>query len=386
MTPGLALTLGGVFLWSLIGVRWLRDWALRHGMLAIPNARSSHAAPIPLGGGVVLVTVNVAVWLGYGATHAATPRVVAAMIVGAALIAGVSLIDDLRHVRPPLRLAAHLLGALVVVGTVGPWTTIELPFLGALALGLLAAPVTLLWIAGLTNAFNFVDGLDGMAAAQAVSAGLGWLGLGVLTGHPLVALIGGVLCASCLGFLRHNWHPASVFMGDVGATFLGFSFGILPVVAARQHARVPLVGLLLVWPAVFDSVFTVTRRALRGQGILVGHRSFLFHRLIDAGWGHRGTAALYGMLPLAGVALAFTWDWGGRAFGGLVAICTVLLGAAHWFTVVRAERRPGSVPLQPAVRDAEIDPASPAQWVLPQPLHHQDAAPVPAVETGPRGP
>jgi UDP-N-acetylmuramyl pentapeptide phosphotransferase/UDP-N-acetylglucosamine-1-phosphate transferase len=292
----------------------------------------------PIGAGIVLVTVNVAGWIGYGLGHLALLR--AAMVCSAAAlaIAAVSLIDDLGHVRYLIRLAMHSLGAVAVIAVVGPWHAIALPLLDTVTLGTLAWPVTLLWMVGLINAFNFVDGLDGMAGAQAASAGLGWIVLGLVTGNSMVAGGGGVLCASCLGFLWHNWHPARIFMGDVGATFLGYTLAILPVVASRQDARLPLVGLLLVWPAVFDSGFTVTRRLLRRETVVSGHRTFLFHRLADAGWSHSDAAVLYGALPLMGGALAFTWVRGNRGLHSAVGLAAILLCLVLWLTVRHAER------------------------------------------------
>ena len=107
-----------------------------------------------------------------------------------------------------------------------------------MSLGRLGLIITFLWIVGLTNAYNFMDGIDGIAGGQAVVAGLGWAGLGYLTDQPLIGLLGLLLAASSLGFLGHNWPPARIFMGDVGSAFLGFTFAVLAVAAAQRDTRV----------------------------------------------------------------------------------------------------------------------------------------------------
>ncbi|MBV9281466.1 MAG: glycosyltransferase family 4 protein [Chloroflexi bacterium] len=300
-----------VALGSWLIVDLIRALAHRFNILDIPNARSSHTRPMPLCGGLAIVCMTVAAWVYIGFVRpAVTPRHTLAYIAGALLIAGVSLVDDLGHVPYPIRFCIQGAAAAIFLAGYASWNVVTVPLLGSVALGAAGLVLSFLWIVGLTNAFNFMDGVDGMAAGQAVAAGLGWAALGWLAGWHLLVILGLVIAAASLGFLAHNWYPATIFMGDVGSTFLGYSFAVLPIVAARYDSRLALVGVLMMWPTIFDSGFTVLDRLRRRQNIFAGHREFLFHRLVAAGWGHSQAATLYLTFPILGACLAFTWDRG----------------------------------------------------------------------------
>jgi UDP-N-acetylmuramyl pentapeptide phosphotransferase/UDP-N-acetylglucosamine-1-phosphate transferase len=205
-------------------------------------------------------------------------------------------------------------------------------------LGTAGAVISIFWIVSLVNAYNFVDGLDGMAGGQAAAAGLGWVALGFSTGHFAIEAMGALLAASSIGFLAHNWQPARIFMGDVGSTFLGFCFAILAIIAAHYDPRLALAGVLLVWPALFDTGFTIVNRLRRGENVFTGHKEFLFHRLVAAGWSHGAASALYFVLPLLGAGLAFTWQYGSRPLHAATLISLVALCAGLW-TLVRGQER-----------------------------------------------
>ena len=157
--------------------------------------------------------------------------VLASYLIGAALIAGISWLDDIRTLPSWVRLATHSLGAALAIAGCGAWDTVTLPITGPVALGGLGTIVTFLWIVGLTNAYNFMDGIDGIAGSQAAVAGIGWALIGGSAGQPLILMLGLLVAATALGFLRHNWSPARIFMGDVGSTFLGYTFATLPLLA-----------------------------------------------------------------------------------------------------------------------------------------------------------
>ncbi len=339
LTTWLLVIFFGVMTLSYVAVGKAGPVALRFKHVAMPNERSSHLAPIPYGGGLVLVVINIVGWLVFVELHPGLRwGQVLSFVAGGLLIAGVSFLDDVRSVPFPVRLALHVVAAGTFVVGWGPWNSIVLPVLGEVNLGSLGAPLTVLWVVGLTNAFNFIDGIDGLAAGQAVVAGLGWALLGALTQQPVIAVTGIMLGASSLGFLAHNWQPASIFLGDSGATFLGYSFGALAVVGSRYDIRLALCGILLVWPAVFDTGFTVLRRIRNHQSIFAGHRTFLFHRLVDSGWSHATTSALYIVLPICGAGLAFVWEYGNRFLHVCAALALCLLCLSLWLTVRHRER------------------------------------------------
>jgi UDP-N-acetylmuramyl pentapeptide phosphotransferase/UDP-N-acetylglucosamine-1-phosphate transferase len=325
---------------SWLSVYGTRSVAVRLNILDVPNERSSHTRPMPLCGGGAIVVISLAGLALLAVVHPITSRNHLLVFgAGALLIALVSLVDDLRHVPYGIRLAVHTLAAAVFIVGYSYWHAVDLPLVGTIALGGVGIVATAVWMIGLTNAFNFMDGVDGMAAGQAVVAGLGWAILGFLRGWALLEVTGLLLAATSLGFLLHNWHPARIFMGDVGSTFLGYCFAALAVVAARYDARLALAGTLLVWPTLFDTGFTVLNRLRRRENVFVGHREFLFHRLVAAGWTHAQAATLYLAFPILGAVLAFTWDRGTPVLHGTVVLVIAALCLALWLLVRHQEQR-----------------------------------------------
>ncbi|MCU0494639.1 MAG: glycosyltransferase family 4 protein [Chloroflexaceae bacterium] len=343
---------------AYVGVFGLRAWAARR-MLDIPNERSSHSRPTPRGGGLAIVVVTLAGLLLAGLLLPAWPLwALVGLLVGAALIATVSWFDDLKSLSNRLRFGVHTLAALLLIASFGFWQHVSLPLVGTLTWGWLGLPITLLWLVGLTNAYNFMDGIDGIASSQAVVAGLGWLLLGSMANQPLVAMLGLLLAAASLGFLGHNWPPARIFMGDVGSAFLGFSFAALPVIAAQTDSRLALAGVLLVWPFVFDTALTFLRRWRNGENVFAAHRSHLYQRLVIAGASHRSVSCLYVALAAVGLPLALGWV-SGNEHAGLVALLLVpllallLVAFVGWYVRTRAVPPP---PPAPAAQPAEVVP------------------------------
>jgi UDP-N-acetylmuramyl pentapeptide phosphotransferase/UDP-N-acetylglucosamine-1-phosphate transferase len=246
--------------------------------------------------------------------------------------AGVSWLDDLSSLSTRARLAVHLASAVLVVLAFGAWRAIAIPGTGCFELGWAGWPLTLLRIAGLTNAYNFMDGIDGIAGAQAVVAGAGWAILGMLSHQPLIVVAGLLLAASSLGFPGHNWPPAGIFMGDVGSAFLGFSFAALTVMAAQSNPVFVLAGIALIWPFVFDAVFTFTRRLCRGEKVWAAHRSHLYQRLVISGLSHGHVSGLYIGRTLLGLgwAVALIRGWQYMAVVGAVVVAVAALSLWAW--------------------------------------------------------
>jgi UDP-N-acetylmuramyl pentapeptide phosphotransferase/UDP-N-acetylglucosamine-1-phosphate transferase len=273
---------GAAFLLSAVLVRVIRDWAEGKAILDHPNERSSHDVPKPRGGGIAIVAITLA-----GSAWWWTPRF--AIVAAAALvIAVVSWIDDVRHLPATLRLGVQSLAAIAVL--------IAYP-VGALA------PLAFLWIVGLTNAYNFMDGIDGIAGGQAIVAGLAWALFGMLAQQPLIAMLGLLIAGSSAGFLMENWQPARIFMGDVGSAFLGFTFAALAVMA-WPNLRLAAAGVLTVWPFVVDAGFTFVRRALRGERVMEAHRSHVYQRLNQRGLSHGTVSLIYIGLAAIGAGAA----------------------------------------------------------------------------------
>lgn len=271
---------------------------IRVRILDRPNHRSSHTRPTPKGGGVGVVVAflagQAALW--WGADHARLEApLFAGFLVGAATIAVVSLLDDLRDFRFTVKLAAQALAAIIVMVAGLRIETLSVPLLGPIELGLLAWPFTLLWIVGLTNAMNFVDGLDGLVSGTALIACVFLAVAADQAGGAFVYFGALLLAAGLLGFLPWNLNPARIFLGDVGSQFIGYVLAVLGVAAARfDSAQVSfwIVPILLLTP-IFDTVFTLLRRAREGENLASAHRGHLYQVLARTGWSVRSVALLH---------------------------------------------------------------------------------------------
>ena len=334
--PAAILVFTTVFLLSLGGVWLFIKWSLSRGLFDIPNERSSHSAPTPRGGGLVIALVCLAayasssVYFGFQFSWG--------YFAGAVAVGLVSWLDDLFSLPFWSRLIVHILAALILIWDVGFWTRLHLPFvsidydLGVIVGGVLAVA----WVVWLLNAYNFMDGIDGIAATQAIVSGVAWGIFARLFDLPSIFFVSGILASSSAGFLLHNWQPAKVFMGDVGSAFIGFTLAAIPLIAQREAGSgstiLPIVGVLFVWFFVFDTVFTLIRRALGKQRIWEAHREHIYQRLIIEGRSHSTVTMLYGLAAalscgLVLLALVFSGIFEWLTFLSLLVL--TLLGAIH---------------------------------------------------------
>jgi len=249
----------------------------------IPNERSLHNKPVPRVGGIALMAGALSGWA------LLIPFLAWWIVLPAAGLFVLSLLDDVRSLSPQTRLTGHFFAALLALSGAG------IPLLWFV-------PV-LLFIVWMTNLYNFMDGADGLAGGMALF-GFGSYGIGAwLAGNEMFALLNFSVAAAALGFLVFNFHPARVFMGDAGSIPLGFLaavFGILGWQAGYWPFWFPL---LVFSPFAVDATVTLLRRARRGEKLSQAHRSHYYQRLVQMGWGHRNTAlAEYALMLLAGVS------------------------------------------------------------------------------------
>jgi len=327
--------------------RGLIDWTVARGIIDTPNARSSHTRSTPRGGGLSIVIVVAAVAGVIAAIRPDELLRIGGAIVPALAIAAVSWLDDVHTLRNRTRFVVHLAAAVAAVAVLGPVTRVDLGSLGMVRFGPLAWPLTLLWIVGLTNAFNFMDGSDGIAGITAAAAAAGIAAAAAACGAGPVAVIAAACAGASLGFLTSNWQPARIFMGDVGSAFCGFLLAVLPLaVRADAVPEVLPVAALALWPFIFDTSLTLLRRLRAGENIFQAHRSHLYQRLVIAGWSHRGVASLYGGLAAFGatIAVAPLFDPAVRRAADQVALVMPLVVAAVLIVLVTiAERRTSRV-------------------------------------------
>lgn len=251
-------------------IRWLRRW----GILDVPNHRSSHSTTTPRGGGLALILALV---VGTLVAPMSVPTT-AVLLGGCVLLGGVGLVDDLRGLPPGVRLMAQLgVGALAGLLLPAP-------------INYLSAILCSLWVASFVNAFNFMDGINGISALTGLVAGVAYLVMSWSYNNAAALTFSAALAGACLSFLPFNAFRARVFLGDVGSYALGFAIAALGWVV--WAAGVPL--LLAISPTALylgDTATTITRRWQRNEPLTQAHREHVYQRLTQSGWSHLQTSA-----------------------------------------------------------------------------------------------
>ncbi|MDR0634755.1 MAG: glycosyltransferase family 4 protein [Azoarcus sp.] len=313
---------------SLALTALLRRYALRRRLLDVPNARSSHAAPTPRGGGLAIVASFVAALTVAGAAGLLPISLVGALALAGGIVAAVGFIDDHGHLAARWRLLAHFAAAaaaLSILPEIPVPFGLSVPPAGAfLALLALGEVFYLVWT---LNLYNFMDGIDGIAAVEAICVCLGGALVFLLGGAPLLAAAPLLLAAATAGFLRWNWPPARIFMGDAGSGFLGFTLGVLSLQAALLASAFFWSWTILLAVFISDASLTLARRARAGEKLHEAHSSHAYQHAARR-WGHLrvtlATAAidLFWLLPLA---LAVVLGWLHPAIATTTAYAPLLL-------------------------------------------------------------
>lgn len=306
------------FLVACAGTRVLVGVLIRRAVLDRPNARSSHAVPVPRGGGIAVMAAVAVAWLTLAIADGADLARWLAPLAAALALAAISFVDDLRGLGAGLRLGVQA----AAVG-LGLWALDGRGALAAVAPPWVDLPLTAIGWVWFINLYNFMDGIDGITGTETASIGIGLAGLAAAGAAPgPVAGPALVLAAAAAGFLVWNWHPARIFLGDVGSVPLGYLLGLLLVIVAGSGPAGLAAALLLPLVYLVDATFTLARRLLRGESPAQAHREHVYQRAVIAGASHSAVslriaaanaclaALAWFMAPLAPVAAL--------ALGGLV--------------------------------------------------------------------
>ena len=312
---------------SYIGVIHIRRLAWKYKIMDHPNEGSSHSISMPLGGGLVIAILVLAT--GAWVANEVDWKRSLIYIVSGSIIAWMGWHDDVYSLPAGFRLVIQSLIAIISIWGMGYFKVITLASSSEFQLGMVGIVITFLWIIGLTNAFNFMDGIDGIAGGVAFSAGLGWMWLSLNVHNMFAFWVALAIAASSLGFLGHNWFPAKIFMGDVASTFLGYSFAVLSLIVSDQRGDALLIGTLLMWIVIMDAGVTFIWRLIKRENIFSRHRSHLFQRLVSSGYKHSTISFLYIFLTLLAGYLSHIWLLGSYIvppliFAGLVLIWSLL--------------------------------------------------------------
>ena len=283
---------------TLAGIKIFLVWLKKKDIVDVPNERSSHETPTPVGGGVVILLVTLSLFFLYLFIN--EQEIPWSFFAGSLLIGLVSWFDDLYAISIFKRFLVHSFAAILVMVNLGVVHRIHIPVYGLIEVGNFVYVLWFLWIVWFINAYNFMDGIDGLAGIQSAIAGLAWAFLANLQGSPDIEILGLIIAASSVGFLFFNWQPAKIFMGDVGSAFLGFTFAVFPLLASKKSesygGNLIFVSVLFVWIFAFDTALTFLIRLSKREAVWKAHRSHIYQKLIIKGWTHAKTAAVYGIL------------------------------------------------------------------------------------------
>jgi Fuc2NAc and GlcNAc transferase len=312
----------------------LRSASVRWGLLDHPNPRSSHRAVTPRAGGLALIA-SAAVCVALTRPFWAGGRGAAALLAGALIIGLAGALDDRIGLPPLPKFAFQLAAAVVCVGGTGGLARLPLPPPLDVALGPAGVFAAVLWIVAVVNFYNFLDGIDGLAGLQGVVTGVG---VALADWHPLARLVGVSVAASCTAFLVFNWHPARIFLGDVGSGFLGYTFATLPLLASSDsRVEAILFVAMSLWLFLADATWTLGRRAARDARWHEAHREHLYQRLVILGSSQPIVAASVGAgSALMTVLALMAWKSGAlRGAWWLVIVVGMALLAAEMALVRR---------------------------------------------------
>jgi len=308
----------------------------------IPNARSSHARPVPKGGGFGLLLPLALV----GGLLAASGRLgddpfVVAIALGMAGMTLIGFLDDLYSLSAPLRL---LLEGVLMAGclAIAPFHVhvIALPLAPPIeAGGVLGWLLAWLFMVGFPNLFNFMDGIDGLAGSQALIASIAFLLLAQTSGTPELALLAALVAGGSLGFLRHNLPRAQVFMGDSGSLPVGFFLAATALALASEPGGLPLpVTVLILWVFLFDAGLTLVIRAARRRRLHHAHRQHLYQRLVAGGFTHARVTAMYALAMIGAALAAWSYLHAGDLWRLVILVVVAATSCALALAVLRLYR------------------------------------------------
>jgi UDP-GlcNAc:undecaprenyl-phosphate GlcNAc-1-phosphate transferase len=336
------LVIFGVSLFLSFVLTWcIRNLAMGRGWVAPPiQERDLHETPLPRLGGVpiflsFLISIAVALLAGWhfpALAVGSSIRTLLTILVSGTLIFLLGIYDDIRSVGPYTKFAVQGVAAIMLFA--GGLRISNLPLLfGARHLAWpIGLPITVLWVIGITNAFNLIDGLDGLAAGSALFSTLVVFVVAIFNGSSLVSLLTIALAGAILGFLRFNFNPATIFLGDCGSLFIGFMLSALALLGSEKAPTVIAVAIPLVsfGLPILETTLSLTRRLISGRPLFTGDREHIHHKLLQLGMSHRQVViVLYGVSAIFALLSLFLLWPSGSSLGLVLAV----LGTGMWVGV-----------------------------------------------------
>ena len=318
---------------SIVVTPMAKTISVKAGAIDYPKDRGMHKKPMPRMGGIAIVCgFLITVLMLSPFIHELETRKLAGLIIGSLIIVVLGIFDDIKNLSAKLKLAMQIVAALVVIFSGIRINFVIWPFTAYLQK--LSAPFTLIWIIGVTNAVNLIDGLDGLAAGVSSIAALSIMVLCILTGSETAVVLMAALAGACIGFLPRNFNPAEIFMGDTGATFIGFILSVTSIIGVfKGYTLLALVvGVFCLGLPIFDTLFAMARRVVNHKPIMQADRGHLHHRLIDKGYSQKQAVVILYVISLACGLLAIAISLKDiRVFLVVLLMVLVLSVMIHYF-------------------------------------------------------
>ena len=321
----------------------VKRFAHKIGAIDIPkDSRRMHKKPIPRLGGLAIFGGFLCAILLFGQLD----QTMLCVLLGATIIVALGIFDDVLALGAKLKFVVQIIASAIPVcvgdlqiklfTNLNPFS--DEPFFH---LGILAIPVTIIWIVGITNAVNLIDGLDGLAVGVSSIAAITMLAVALLTGNMAIAITMAALAGACIGFMPYNLNPAKIFMGDTGSTFLGYMLATVSIMGLFKFYAVIsfAVPFLILGLPIFDTANAIIRRVAAGRSPMSPDRGHVHHKLIDMGFNQKqAVAILYAISATLGLtAVVLTSSGEVKAIVLLLAVLAAILvgacviyGAEHW--------------------------------------------------------
>ena len=370
----LLLSVGGALLCafavSFLMCPLVKSFAYKIGAIDVPkDNRRMHKKPVPrLGGLAIFLGFIVSMLLFVKVDHQ-----LQGILLGASIIVVLGVVDDMSPLRAYFKFCVQIFAALVAVfhGVViqtlsNPNVFAESPYWD---LGWLSIPITVLWIVGITNAVNLIDGLDGLACGVSTISAISMLVIALLVSESDVALVMDALVGACLGFMPYNKNPAKMFMGDTGSTFLGYILATISIQGLFKYYAIVsfAVPFLILGLPMFDTLFAIIRRLAHGQNPMAPDRGHIHHRLIDMGLNQKqAVAALYVISSILGLSAVMLTSSGAiKAMLFLMALAVAAFLASR--VIFRRDIDKALQAEKAAAEEKSTETATPAETVPAEP-------------------
>ncbi len=291
----------GVFLVPLV-----ISFSKKEGLVDLPNERKIHTIPVSRLGGIAIWASTMLTFLSLVClSYYPYGSLLSGILLGSSLMFLLGLIDDVYNLDAKFKLFIQLSIATIVY-LLGVKIS-SIPFFGGIELGFWSYPITLLWIVGISNAVNFIDGVDGLAGSVITvnSITLAIIAISMTPSNPIVALIGFILAGSMLAFLTYNFNPAKIFMGDSGALFSGFLLAAISITGVMKAATLTiLLPFVVLAVPIMDIVFSSLRRICKGKSPFLADAEHIHHKLLHAGFSQKETVLILTSVAIIAGAIA----------------------------------------------------------------------------------